>query len=666
LTPDTSPFWSREWQSKWRKEQYVRLFDVITIKCRGQALLSVEEVGINNASYLRKALKKQYGGASEDVKHREEIFENGMPEKGKKVFPKGIDIEAKLRQLFCEWQELVLLCPEENKDTYKYAKESELVKICLKHLKHTEYDQTIKELLNDIKFDRKLARAMAGGNVEDAEDDILEDWEYRNYKDDWVPSFEKLRDKLVSHYKEAKYNKASKDDDQDKQALPAMLTKALVQKAVSALFAPGFGQRPIGSNQTMTPGGHPFKSKCWACGQFGHKSGDAQCKAEPGAVHSSAPEKAKRKFKGGKGQAKEGEPSNKKPNNICKFFASNGNCRFGANCKFKHEASSSENPTKKRRFNQNKSHQKVKALKAKVIKEIKAKSVDELDDLVRGFLVVRTIPREYTGDSVLTLSAMNAALVDMKCFAYDTGAGEGISTNEDDFVYLDRSPEAVKSVMIQGPSVGTPTCVGRGPLVYVFDHEDRKLGLVHPSGVLASSSNSAPQFRLASAMQLKKRGVRYIGGKFDGQDYIECVRSDIKFPADETDGILTKATNGSAKDIQESEEFRILMDQIEKGLASPLVDIRPYLKGVYKSCEEGNTKYAVMSHDHPIQVFLNKIVNGEKVSIFLMNESKLTTEERSRLYCRRFGFCDTNIFKVMSQMEEYQGLPKLSPLNEDN
>jgi hypothetical protein len=46
-------FWSREWQSKWRKEQYVRLFDVITIKCKGQALLSVEEVGIDNASSLK-------------------------------------------------------------------------------------------------------------------------------------------------------------------------------------------------------------------------------------------------------------------------------------------------------------------------------------------------------------------------------------------------------------------------------------------------------------------------------------------------------------------------------------------------------------------------------------------------------------------------------------
>jgi hypothetical protein len=76
-----------------------------------------------------------------------------MVDRGKKAFPKGVDIEAKLRQLYREWQELVQLCPEENKDTYQYAKESELVKICLKHLRHTEYDQAIKELLNDIKFD---------------------------------------------------------------------------------------------------------------------------------------------------------------------------------------------------------------------------------------------------------------------------------------------------------------------------------------------------------------------------------------------------------------------------------------------------------------------------------------------------------------------------------
>jgi hypothetical protein len=36
---------------------------------------------------------------------------------------------------------------------------------------------------------------MAGGNVDDFEEANLEDWEFRNYKDDWLPSFEKLIEK---------------------------------------------------------------------------------------------------------------------------------------------------------------------------------------------------------------------------------------------------------------------------------------------------------------------------------------------------------------------------------------------------------------------------------------------------------------------------------------
>ena len=45
------------------------------------------------------------------MKHRETIFENGMPEKGKKPFYKGIDVESKLRQMKQEWTELVQMCP---------------------------------------------------------------------------------------------------------------------------------------------------------------------------------------------------------------------------------------------------------------------------------------------------------------------------------------------------------------------------------------------------------------------------------------------------------------------------------------------------------------------------------------------------------------------------
>ncbi len=121
-----------------------------------------------------------------------------MPEKGKKPFYKGIDIEAKLRQMNKEWTELVQMCPAENRAEYKYGKESELVKICIKPLKPTEYDVAVRELLNDIKFDRKLVRAVSGDEGNDEEFNV-EDWEHRNYKDGWLLTFEKLREKLVSY-----------------------------------------------------------------------------------------------------------------------------------------------------------------------------------------------------------------------------------------------------------------------------------------------------------------------------------------------------------------------------------------------------------------------------------------------------------------------------------
>ena len=183
LQPEDGPFWKRDYQKKWRQDAWERMYDVVSMKCKGQALLSLEELGLANARSTRKHLKKQFGGQNEDVKSREAHFENGMPLKGKKPFFKGIDIEVKLREMKQEWTEIVQMCPAENRATYQYGKESELVKICLKHLRHSEFDQAIKELLNEIKFDRKLARAVRGDGGGDDEDANIEDWEYRNYKD---------------------------------------------------------------------------------------------------------------------------------------------------------------------------------------------------------------------------------------------------------------------------------------------------------------------------------------------------------------------------------------------------------------------------------------------------------------------------------------------------
>jgi hypothetical protein len=508
-----------------------------------------------------------------------------------------------------EWTELVEMCPAENRESYSYAKESELVKICLKHLKHTEYDNAIKELLNEIKFDRKLARAV-GGDDGDEDDANEEDWEYRNYKDGWVPTFQKLRDKLVSCYKEAKYNNqsSSKDEDSPKR-IPAMVTKALIQKAVAAMFAPGFGQRPQSlQRQGVVKDAVQKKMKCWACGLFGHKKGDSICKAVEGSIHENAPAKAKRKFNADNEKFSGGEPSVKKFDGICRFYSRNGNCKFGAACKFKHEGGSKPPKNKKVKFSQ-KDKKQVNALKTQINQGIKNTSQDEIDELVRGFLMARTIPRECICDGKQVINALNTCLVDMTTFAFDTGAGEGISTSKDDFVYLDTSDKSRNSCTIQGPSVGSPTCEGRGPLVYIFKLGERIMGLVHPNGILASSAEGSTEFRLASAMQLKKKGVRYLGGKFNSSDTIECVRSGTRVPALDIDGILTIKTDGVASELEDCMEFHKLVKDIDSGLTSPLIDVTPFIK---TSSKLDNLR---------LSAYLNTSVKvNEKVKVYLFDE----------------------------------------------
>ncbi len=176
--------------------------------------------------------------------------------------------------------------------------------------------------------------------------------------------------------------------------------------------------------------------------------------------------------------------------------------------------------------------------------------------------------------------------------------------------------------------------------MFTFKVDNRLMSLMHPNGIYASSGDGNPQFRLASAMEMKKKGVRYVGGTTDGVDVIECVRTGIKIPALESDGILVIETSGFASDIEECDEFRQLVKDIQNGLTSPIVEITPFLKGVYKDEGETNRHLSIFENQH-------KAYFKNSVAVCLLNEAKLNGEERSRLYCRRFGYCDTNIFRTM-------------------
>lgn len=351
LKPQNSGFWEVDWHLKWRKREWRRMIDIVSMKCKGQALLVVEDLSIDDAARLRKHLVKHFGGASEDVKERELLFDEGLPDKpGGKAFPKGVDIEVKLRQIKSEWIELTRMCPVEDRSTYEYAKERTMVKVIMKHIQQTEYARPLKELLQEMKVERMVKRKIEGGGEQGDVDEIdIDDWEHRNYKDSWLPSFERLRTKLISHYKERKYLGNQRQDDDKKRSLPSMVNK-IIDNTVKVMLAPAFGLKPqdrgrsfqrnqgtkrhrsssSGKNDKKTGDGNrrdnEKKPKCWACGEIGHRSTDPECKAPPGTLHKDAPKRAKTSH------ARNDMKDYKSKREICKFYRDTGKCKFGAKC----------------------------------------------------------------------------------------------------------------------------------------------------------------------------------------------------------------------------------------------------------------------------------------------------------------------------------------------
>jgi hypothetical protein len=167
------------------------------------------------------------------------------------------------------------------------------------------------------------------------------------------------------------------------------------------------------------------------------------------------------------GKLNGGGPSVKKPTGLCQFFSRNGNCKFGANCKFRHEGGGTPKPKMKVRFSR-KEKKQVNALKANITKDVDNLDQDAIDEMVLGFLTVRVTTCDVVAEETRMVNSLNVQFFDMDSFAYDTGAGEGISTSIKDFVFLDTSIESKKSIQINGPSVGTPTCLGRGPLIFTL------------------------------------------------------------------------------------------------------------------------------------------------------------------------------------------------------
>ena len=135
---------------------------------------------------------------------------------------------------------------------------------------------------------------------------------------------------------------------------------------------------------------------------------------------------------------------------------------------------------------------------------------------------------------------------------------------------------------------------------------------------------------------MKRQGIRYVAGIYDEPDHIECVRTGVTFPTSTTGDVLFVQTFGFADEIHPTNEFKDLVLRISNGIESPLVDLTPYLNGSFTEAGERNRKHAHAQQEVILNVEV--IQNDGVVKAMLMNETKLSEDERARLYCRRLGY----------------------------
>jgi hypothetical protein len=432
--------------------------------------------------------------------------------------------------------------------------------------------------------------------------------------------------------------------------------------------------------------------RCYACGGA-HKRGDPACRAGPNDVHKDAPEHFKKRQAAKKRKAEPGgndkqksdnQPTNKKfkegeKKHRHQFNFGKGTCRFGAKCRFLHEKGDGKTPGNDDKHGFNKKqiaaivastirktaahiHKKNKAAKESSSK--KAESEIDSDDyaaiLASCMLapVKNTIPRNRsTNGNIIMASSLHD--VETTC-GIDTDAGMSISTMKDDFpCCLDESIDARNSIEAPaGINGGQSSIGGRGPMII-----KTKSGqyLMDPDGIYLSSGAGQPNFRVLSAQRLKSFGVRLVQcHKGTEVDVLQDRKTkEVLHLSDEGPPgksiLVVQTVKISA--LPNKLRVRTIADNIRKGNQSSM------LVTIDDDNDEDNP-----TMNEADKVMMSKLTEKKKfdLSVMAFNIAKLSEEERSRLYVRRFGYCNSHLLTRMARDSDFEKMPKLCALNEDN
>jgi hypothetical protein len=165
-----------------------------------------------------------------------------------------------------------------------------------------------------------------------------------------------------------------------------------------------------------------------------------------------------------------------------------------------------------------------------------------------------------------TDGARGNALHPLDHIGIDTCSALSVSTESGDFLCLDKSEAAVRSVSLGGIGGNESKVGGRGPLlIKTMDANGKMVFVVDPAGVYLKSSALQPRLRILGQQKMKEVGFNIQQNKFeDNLDYL--VYKDTRmFKLDTKRGILLLKTNSVDKRERNSESINSTVDRIVSG-----------------------------------------------------------------------------------------------------
>jgi hypothetical protein len=159
---------------------------------------------------------------------------------------------------------------------------------------------------------------------------------------------------------------------------------------------------------------------------------------------------------------------------------------------------------------------------------------------------IRSVQKKGKITLVIKISLANA-LHDLDLVGIDTCSAVSVSTEKDDFIFIDESREARDSVTIRGVGGSSSVIGGRGPMVVkTKDKEGNEVLVFDPSAVYLDPEeldDSQARFRIFGQAKLKRAGLKIAQEKYgNDEDYLVYRQGEMEIPMEINDDIVTVRT----------------------------------------------------------------------------------------------------------------------------